>query len=332
MQASNQALRPSWRELSERVHVVRLPLAERFRGLDYREALLFRGPNGWAEFSPFHDYVDEEAVNWLAAAVEFAFAARPAFDEHPHERIRVNATVPDVAAERVPAVLAGFPGCRTVKVKVAGTSSPLERDVERVAAVRALLGPDGRIRLDANGAWSVAGAERAIRRLAVFDLEYVEQPCASVAELAELRARIADLGIEIAADESVRRAEDPLAVAAAGAADRLVLKAAPLGGFSRAREVSVGAGLPVTVSSAMETSVGLALGAMLAASLPQSDAGLGTAALLAADVTHAPLSVRDGTIEVRRVSPDADLLERWAADADTERFWRARFERCFELL
>ena len=323
---------PSRRELLERVHVVRLPLRERFRGLDAREALLFRGPNGWAEFSPFAEYEDAEAKTWLAAAIEFAFSELPELEALAHERIWVNATVPEVPAAAVAEVLARFPGCRTAKVKVAGVASALEDDAARVAEVRRLLGPEGRIRLDANGGWSVDAAERALRRLSPLDVEYVEQPCATLAELAELTPRIHDLAIEIAADESVRRAVDPFEVARAGAADRLVIKAAPLGGFRRARDIVAAAGLPVTVSSALETSVGLSLGAFLAASLPAVDAGLGTAALLAADVTHAPLRVSEGHIEVRRVQPDADLLERWAADAETTSSWRARLERCFELL
>ena len=192
--------------------------------------------------------------------------------------IRVNATVPAVAAASVPDVLARFDGCRTAKVKVAEPGQRLADDVARVAAVRQALGPEGRIRVDANGGWNVDEAEHAIHAFAEFDLEYAEQPCASVDELAELRRRVKYMGIPIAADESVRKAADPLAVARAGAADLLVIKAQPLGGVRRALAIVAEAGLPAVVSSALDTSVGLSMGLALAAALPELDydCGLGT--------------------------------------------------------
>ena len=193
------------------------------------------------------------------------------------ELIAVNATVPAVAAADVPAVLARFDGCRTAKVKVAEPGQLLADDVARVRAVREAMGPEGRVRVDANGAWNVDEAEHAIHALAEFDLEYAEQPCATVDELAELRRRVKYMGIPIAADESVRKAADPLAVARAGAADLLVIKAQPLGGVRRALEIVAEAGLPAVVSSALDTSVGLSMGVALAAALPQLDydCGLG---------------------------------------------------------
>ena len=215
---------PALAELLETARVVALPMHTRFRGVDVREALLFEGPEGWAEFSPFPEYGDEEAATWLEAAIADAWHPRPAA---LRDRIPVNATVPAVPAERVPAVLARFDGCRTAKVKVAEAGQTLADDIARVRAVRAEMGPEGRIRIDANAGWNVDEAERAIHALAPFDLEYAEQPCASVAELAELRDRIRYLDILIAADESVRKATDPLEVARAGAADLLVIKAQP---------------------------------------------------------------------------------------------------------
>ncbi|WP_187976898.1 o-succinylbenzoate synthase [Mycetocola sp. JXN-3] len=308
-------------------HVVDLPLNTRFRGLLRREALLFEGPRGWSEFSPFVEYEPAEARTWLDAAIDFAYGPEP---ELLRTEIPVNATVPAVAAEAVPGVLARFPGCTTAKVKVAERGQTLAEDVARVAAVRSVLGPGGRIRVDANGGWSVTEAEAALAALAPFELEYAEQPCASVPELSALRTRIAGLGVRIAADESVRKAEDPLAVARAGAADLLVIKAQPLGGIARARDIVAAAGLPVVVSSALDTSVGLSMGARLAASLPEVSfaCGLGTAALLAADVTDSPLLPRDGAIHTGRIAVNPDLLTRYAASPERRRWWLDRVRAC----
>ncbi|GAB3801798.1 o-succinylbenzoate synthase [Humibacter antri] len=311
--------------------VVALPMVTRFRGITTREALLTQGPRGWTEFSPFVEYGDGEASAWLAAAIDFGWGE----DAEPvRESVRVNATVPAVAADDVASVLTRFPGCRTAKVKVAEPGQRLADDVTRVAAVREVLGVEGRIRVDANGLWNVDEAEHAIHALAQYDLEYVEQPCASVEELAEVRRRVKYMGIPIAADESVRKASDPLAVARAGAADVLIVKAQPLGGIRAALGVIRLAGLPVAVSSAIDTSVGLAMGAMLAASVPHLDydCGLGTAALLGADVTREPLTPVDGAIPVRRVDADDLLLSEHAADADRRDWWFARVERCHARL
>ena len=318
---------PPLSDLLATARVVALPLVTRFRGIDVREALLLEGPQGWTEFSPFAEYDDAEASAWLAAAIDYGWNAPP---PALCDRIAVNATVPAVDPDSVPAVLARFPGCRTAKVKVAGGDETLEQEIARVRAVREVLGPEGRVRLDANGGWNVDEAEHAIHALAPFDLEYVEQPCPTVEELAEIRRRTKYMGIPIAADESVRRADDPLAVAEAGAADLLVIKAQPLGGIHRALDIVARAGLPVVVSSALDTSVGLAMGAQLAASVPDLDydCGLGTASLLAADVTRDPLLPRDGEIEVRRVDPDPALLDRYAADGERTAWWLARLERC----
>jgi o-succinylbenzoate synthase len=320
---------PPLKDLLASAHIVSLPMARRFRGVDVREAALLRGPEGWTEFSPFLEYDDDEASAWLAAAIDFGWNTLPRLHR---QAIPVNATVPAVPADAVAAVLERFPGCLTVKVKVAERGQSLAQDEARVAAVRAELGPTGRIRIDANAAWSVEQADLAIRTLARYGLEYVEQPCASVAELAEIRSR--RLGVPIAADESVRKAADPLAVARAQAADVLVIKAQPLGGITAALKIAAQAGLPVVVSSALDTSVGIAMGAYLAAAVDdlRYDCGLGTAALLAADVTDSPLVPVAGEIPVQRVEASSALLDEHAATADRTAWWLARIARCYRRL
>ncbi|HEY1530634.1 MAG TPA: o-succinylbenzoate synthase [Galbitalea sp.] len=321
-------------DLLATARVVALPLATRFRGIDTREALLLEGPAGWTEFSPFVEYDDEEAAAWLRATLDFGWR-EPFLPPSAPARIRVNATLPAVDADAVEAVLARFPGCRTVKVKVAEEGQELVDDVARVSRVRDYLGPDGRIRVDANGGWNLDEAEHAIHALAGFDLEYVEQPCSTVDELAQIRKRVKYMGIPIAADESVRKAEDPVAVARAKAADILIIKAQPLGGIEHALEIIEQAGLPVVVSSALDTSIGLSMGAYLAASIPGGltyDCGLGTAALLAADVTDSPLLPVDGQIDVRRLQVSETLLTRHAAPDDRRDWWLARLRRVHALL
>lgn len=323
---------PPLDEVLARAHVVSVPLVTRFRGVERREAVLLDGPVAWSEFAPFVEYDDAEASTWLAAAVSVGWqeSSAPAV----RASIPVNATLPAVPLDRIAATLARFGDCRTVKIKVAERGETLADDVARVAEVRRLLGPEGRIRLDANGGWNLDEAEHAIRALEQYDLEYVEQPCATVDELAELRQRVHRLGVPIAADESVRKAADPLAVARAGAADLLVIKAAPLGGIDRALGIIAEAGLPAVISSALDTSIGLAMGAELAARLPQLDydCGLGTAALLADDVTADPLVPVDGAIAVRPVVADPDALRRLAADPARTAWWRERLSRCYSLL
>ena len=322
---------PALAELRESAHVVALPMARRFRGVTVREALLLEGPEGWTEFSPFTEYDDREAAAWLAGGIDFGWRPAP-----PARRasVGVNATVPAVPAADVPAVLARFSGCRTAKVKVAEPGQTLADDVARVRAVREALGPEGRVRVDANGAWNVDEAEHAVHALAEFDLEYVEQPCLALADLAELRRRVRYMGIPIAADESVRKASDPLAVARAGAADILVIKAQPLGGVQRALEIAADAGLPCVVSSALDTSIGLAMGVALASALPDLDfdCGLGTSSLFTADVADPPLAPADGALPVGRVTPSASRLRELAASDERRSWWLDRLARCHTVL
>ena len=313
------------------MRVVSIPTRTRFRGLTHREAALFVGPQGATEFSPFIEYPDDEASAWLAAAIDFGWNETPA--QHRSE-IAVNATLPAVPPDEVEAVLNRFGETQSVKVKVAEVGQSLDDDFARVRTVREICGDEVRIRLDANGNWSVDEAEAAIKRLAEFDLEYVEQPCATVAELLALRARIAGLGVHIAADESVRKAADPIEVARVGAADLLVVKAAPLGGIPRALEILTQAELPAVVSSALETSVGISMGLHLAAALPRLDfaCGLATVALLEGDVTDDSLVATGGMMPVRRVELSDARIEALEADEDRQAWWRARVERCYALL
>ncbi|WP_439688817.1 o-succinylbenzoate synthase [Curtobacterium sp. SP.BCp] len=321
---------PDLAELLADAHVVSLPMRVRFRGISTREAVVLRGPEGWTEFSPFVEYDDAEAAAWLRAAVGFGWTAH----EAASDSVPVNATVPAIGAAQVAELLARYPGCRTAKVKVAEPGTTLDDDVARVAEVRRVMGPDAAVRVDANGLWSVEQAAAALERLAVFDLQYAEQPVASVPELAELRSRIDGLGVRIAADESVRKASDPLAVARAGAADVLVVKAQPLGGVTAAAAIVADAGLPCVVSSALDTSVGLGMGAFLAARsmAPGFAAGLGTAAMFAADVSADPLLPVDGRIAVRRVDVDRGLLERHAASPERTAWWLDRVRRVHAVL
>lgn len=321
---------PDLAELLADAHVVALPMRVRFRGITTREAVVLRGPAGWTEFSPFVEYDDAEAAAWLRATVDFGWTDHePAADSVP-----VNATVPAIAADAVADLLARYPGCTTAKVKVAEPGTTVDDDVARVAAVRRVMGPEAAVRVDANGLWSVEQASAALERLAPFDLQYAEQPCATVPELAELRSRVAGLGVRVAADESVRKASDPLAVARAGAADVLVVKAQPLGGISAARAVIADAGLPCVVSSALDTSVGLGMGAFLAAAAmtPGYAAGLGTAVMFAGDVTADPLLPVGGRVPVRRVDVEPELVERSAASPERTAWWRARVARVHALL
>lgn len=307
------------------MHVYSIPLRTRFRGIDVREGLLVQGTAGWGEFSPFREYDDAEAAAWWRAARE---AAEEGFPAPVRDAIPVNVTVPAVDAERAHAIVRASGGCTTAKVKVAEPGQSEADEIARLEAVRDALGPSGRIRVDANGAWDV---ETAVARLAVLDraaggLEYAEQPCASVADLAAVRRRVA---VPIAADESIRRASDPYAVVRAEAADVIVLKVQPLGGVRACLRLAHELGLPVVVSSALESSVGLAAGIALAAALPELPyaCGLATAHLFTDDVTAEPLLPRDGVIAVRPVAADAAALARTAASPAQAAWWLDRVDR-----
>ncbi len=333
---------PALTEILSSARVVSLPLRARFRGVVDREVMLFEGPNGWAEWSPFLEYSDEESAVWLAAAIEFAYGELP---ELHREAIPVNATLPAVAPDQIEKVLSRFGAFSTVKIKVAEAGQDLNDDLQRIWAVRAAY-PDARIRLDANGGYNVRNAFMIGASMIEngVPLDYLEQPVASIDEMVELRQMIqkSKIGIKIAADESVRKVDDPMAVVQAGAADILVLKAAPLGGITRAISIAKEAGLPVVISSALESSVGLSMGAHLAAALPMHnadnpgglafDCGLATASLLAGDVTREPLMPVEGFIEVRRIEVDQQKLDVFEAEDHRIDWWIDRLDRAFKLL
>jgi O-succinylbenzoate synthase len=306
-------------ELLKSMRAFAIPMRTKFRGITVREGALIQGRAGWGEFSPFAEYGPAESARWLASAIESAMVPWPA---PLRERVPVNVTVPAVGPVRAYEIVAAS-GCRTAKVKVAERGQAEAEDVERVAAVRDALdaaGPGGRIRVDANGGWTVEAAERMLRLLLRYGLEYAEQPCATLEELARLR-RLID--IPIAADESIRKAEDPLKVRAAGAADIVMVKVQPLGGVRAALRVAEACGLPVVVSSAVDTSVGLAAGVALAAALPELPyaCGLATMSLLDGDVTAVPLAEVGGELPVRRPDVDAAALAVYEIDPEP---WRRR--------
>jgi o-succinylbenzoate synthase len=305
--------------------VVAIPLTTPFRGTRVREAALWRGPAGWCEFAPFGDYDDAAAVPWLRAAEAFAREPAPA---PVRTSVAVNCTVPAVAPDEAAAIVTAGHGCTTAKVKVAEAGQSLDDDLARVAAVRDALGQHGRVRIDANGGWTVAQARVALRELGPFDLEYVEQPCRSVEELAQVRS----LGLAlVAADESIRLASDPLRVVRAGACDVAVVKVAPLGGVLAALRIAEDVDVPVVVSSAVDTSIGLSAGVALAACLPDLPyaCGLGTRELLTADVVadSASLAPRAGVVPVARPDVDEAAAAAVAADPVTSRRFRDRLAR-----
>jgi o-succinylbenzoate synthase len=307
-----------------------IPMTTRFRGITVREGAVLRGPNGWGEFCPFDDYDDAVAATWLATAVEQCTEGWPA---PVRDRIPINCTVPVVDPVRAHTIVAKS-GCGTAKVKVADHPASLGEDMARLEAVRDALGPDGRIRIDANAVWDVDTAVHHIREMAraAGGLEYVEQPCRTIEELAAVRRKV---DVRIAADESIRRADDPLKVAVAGAADVAVIKCTPLGGVRPAMRVAEAAGLPVVVSSALETSVGLAAQLALAGALPELDfaCGLGTLSLLDGDIVRESFEVVDGFLPVptQPPTPDPELLDRYALSGERLTWWQRRLDRVLAL-
>src|SRR3954463_2957910 len=301
--------------------VFAIPLHARFRGITVREGMLLRGEAGWGEWSPFLEYDPEVAEPWLRCAEEAAAGDWP---DPVRSEVPVNVTVPAVGPEQASRV-AREGGCATAKVKVAEPGQSLADDEARVEAVRDALGPSGRVRVDANGAWSVDDAVMAIKALdtAGSGLEYVEQPCATVEDLAAVRRRVE---VPIAADESIRRAADPYRVRDLEAADVAVLKVQPLGGVRACLRIAEDIGLPVVVSSAVETSVGISAGVALASALPELPfaCGLATVQLLEADVVGEPLLPVDGELPVVRPDVEPSRLADVAATADRAAHWEAR--------
>ncbi len=304
------------------LHVWSVPMRTRFRGITTREGVLLDGPAGWGEFSPFLDYDDAACVPWWQAAREAAYDGWPL---PLRDAVPVNVTVPAVGPAQATAIVRASNGCRTAKVKVAEPGQSEADDLARLEAVREALGPDGHVRIDVNGLWDV---DTAVARLPRYDraaggLEYVEQPCPTVEDLAAVRRRTS---VPVAADESIRRAEDPMRVVALEAADIAVLKVQPLGGVRACLRIAEQIGLPVVVSSALESSVGIAAGVALAAALPELPyaCGLATVQLLERDLVDAPLLPVDGFLRVRRPAPSPALLGAAEADPETRERWSGR--------
>lgn len=316
----------------------RLPLKNRFRRIDVRDGLILKGPNGWAEVSPFWDYDAQESAQWLKAGLA---AARGKPLKLKRDAVPINATVPVVDPQTAQKIVENSGGCTTVKVKVADPGSTIAQDCERIEAVRDVLGPTGKIRVDANAAWDVSEALAAIRELNAAaasgggdGLEYVEQPCPTIDELAKVRRQV---DVRIAADESVRRASDPLAVARAEAADLVIVKVQPLGGAARLIDICKNAGMPAVVSSALDSSVGIARGVECAAALDDLEfaCGLGTARMFTDDVTADPMVPEGGELRPREIEIDENkvsYLPRDNQDAQAISRWVARLEEMVHCL
>ena len=305
-------------ELLRDFTVLSIPMKARFRGIDHREVTLFRGDAGWSEFSPFVEYDAAESSTWLKAALENAYKPWP---ELFRESIEVNATLPVVPVDRVPEILARFPGCTTVKIKV----DDFENGAELVEATLDYL-PDAKIRLDVNGGWTL---EEALLHLYDYNLrfgaifEYIEQPCAALDDLKKLKREVP---FKIAVDEGIRKHLDAQMELMDHYADIAILKWAPVGGIEAAHQLASRIGLPVVISSALETGIGISASLALAASFPQLDyaCGLGTVSLLESDICEPALVPIDGRIEVRRSEPVPALLAKYQAAPERVEWWRKR--------
>jgi O-succinylbenzoate synthase len=305
-------------QLLDSLRVIALPMKTNFRGISVREVALIKGSHGWGEFSPFLEYDDAEAAPWLASAIEGATTPKP---QLYRSSVAINGTIPALNdPEALKAIVNSFPGVNTFKIKVGNN---LVEDLARVNVIRQLR-PNAKVRIDVNGLWSVAQAEEFLS--SVGEVEYVEQPCATLEELRELKARTS---VKIVGDEILRKASNPFEIDLSGAIDFLMLKVQPLGGIKRAHALAEHHKLPIVVSSALESAVGINYGLMLAASFEKMnfDCGLGTGSLLAADVAHLPIV--DGKIEISEFEPQLDGL-----DVAPERFewWKNRIMRTAELL
>ena len=305
-------------KLLETLRVVALPTTTNFRGVNLREIALIQGEYGWGEFSPFLEYDDAESAPWLACAIEAATMPKP---QLYRTHVAVNGTIPALNdVKDLERIVDSFPGVNTFKVKV-GTD--VSEDLHRLDVVRTLR-PRAAIRLDVNGLWSIEEAEIFLN--SVNNIEYVEQPCATIEELRELKKRV---DVKIVGDEVLRKAKDPFAIDLSGGVDYLMLKAQPLGGLKRAHELAEHHDLPVVVSSALESAVGINYGLILAASFKEMnfDCGLGTGSLLGQNVAELPIV--DGKIEISDVIPNLDGLD---VSADRYKWWKNRIMRTAELL
>ena len=310
--------------LLETMRVIALPTKTNFRGINLREVALFHGEYGWGEFSPFLEYGYEESAPWLISAIEAATKPRPQLYRNS---VKVNGTIPALNnPAEIERIVDSFPGVGTFKVKV---GENLPEDIARLAKVKSLR-PKAKLRIDVNGTWSVQEAVTNLRAIYenIGPLEYVEQPCGTVEELRELKEQL-KIDIKISGDEVLRKAADPFAVILDGAIDIVMLKVQPLGGISRAHSLAQHHKLPVVVSSALESAVGIHYGLHLAASLPEMnfDCGLGTGSLLGADVAELPIV--NGEIEITEIEPEFNGYE---VAPDRYEWWKNRVMKTAELL
>ena len=305
-------------QLLDTLRVIALPMKTSFRGITVREVALIQGEYGWGEFSPFLEYDDAESAPWLACAIEAATQPKPKLYR---TEIPVNGTIPALNdASQLESIVDSFPGVSTFKLKVGNN---IEEDISRIKLVKKLR-PNAKIRIDVNGLWSVDQAVEFLQL--VGEIEYVEQPCSTVEELRELKSKI---DVKIVGDEILRKAQDPFSIDLEGAVDYLMLKVQPLGGIKRAHAIAEHHKLPIVVSSALESAVGINYGAILAGSFEQMnfDCGLGTGSLLAKDVAHLPIV--DGKIQISDVIPNLEGLD---VSADRYEWWNNRIMRTAELL
>jgi O-succinylbenzoate synthase len=310
------------------LRVLALPMRTTFRSLDIRETALIKGESGWGEFAPFVEYSDQESLPWLESAIE---AADKPLSPALRELIPINATVPASNDEaEIQRILSWYPGVDTVKIKV-GTD--IREDLARVKAVIKHL-PKAKIRIDVNGSWSVDEAFSNINAIygevAGDSLEYVEQPVANLDELKQLRERLS-ASVKITGDEVLRKAVDPFAINLEGAIDILMLKVSPLGGIKRAIDLAIHHKLPVVVSSALESAVGISHGLALAARVPRLDyaCGLGTSALFNQDVSDIPFV--NAAIKVENYPIDIAQIERYELKGGRQEWWRNRISRVWNL-
>ena len=309
------------------LRVLALPMRTTFRSLNIRETALIKGENGWGEFAPFVEYSDQESLPWLESAIE---AADKPLSLALRDSIPINATVPALNDEsEIEQILSWYPGVDTAKIKV---GIGIKEDIARIQAVRKHL-PKAKIRIDVNGSWSVKEALSnisAIYQVTEDLLEYVEQPVSSLSELKQLKEGMS-VDLKIAGDEVLRKAEDPFAINLDGAIDVLMLKVSPLGGIKRALELANHHQLPVVVSSALESAVGISYGLALAARVTKLDyaCGLGTSALFNQDIGDIPII--NGAIKATSYPIDLERIERYELKGERLEWWRNRIIQVWNL-
>ena len=305
-----------------KLQVVSIPVKANFRGINFREVALFEGPAGWSEFSPFIEYSNKESSTWLKAAIEGATKEPP---KPIRDQVEINATLPNVKVSEVKELLAGFNGCNTIKIKINDFETDQALLIECLKEI-----PKAKFRLDVNGGWAL---EEAIANVQSYEkafgslIEYIEQPCTDFADLNSLRN---STGIKIAVDESIRKYLAGDLTKIKEVADIAIIKWAPTGGFDAALEVIEKIGLPVVISSALDSSVGISHGLSLAEAVPNlyGACGLGTVCLLEGDVTSNPLMPINGIIKNRKVIPDR--IEEFKAESGRQKWWQDRANAVYE--